>query len=192
MTSLFRRYPRLIRFWPPLLGAGIRVTGEDKARRSIDVEMRLTRFNRNPRGVHFGGSLFAMADPFYMILLAEGLGPGYVVWDKAGSIRFRRPGMGTVRAHFELGDARLAEIREAVDRDGVHDAIFMVNIVDGEGSVVAKVERTLYCATQDAHAARAETRVTRSLKRVTENTEEKEGTQRGQLLRPGVLQRPQR
>ena len=78
--------------------------------RSIDVEMRLGRTNANYMGVHFGGSLFSMTDPFYMIMLATALGRGFVVWDKAATIRYRRPGTGTVRAHFELTDERLAEI----------------------------------------------------------------------------------
>ncbi len=156
--SLFRRFPRLINLWPPMLGAGIRVTRHTPDFRSVDVEMRLTRLNRNYVGVHFGGSLFAMTDPFYMIMLAHALGRGYIVWDKAGSIRFRRPGATTVRAHFELTDARLAEVRAALDRDGVHEPVFDVNVVDPEGQVICQVERVLYCATKEAHAARAAAR----------------------------------
>ncbi len=156
--SLFRRYPRLINFWPPLLGAGIKVLHQSSNFRSVDVEMRLTRLNRNYMGVHFGGSLFAMTDPFYMIMLAEALGSGYIVWDKAASIRYRRPGKGTVRAHFELTDARLAEIRDALERTGFHDATFTVDILDTHGEIISQVERIVYCASKAAHKARLESR----------------------------------
>ena len=152
--TLFHRYPKLINLWMPLLGAGIRVKHVADGMRSIDVEMRLTRRNANYMGVHFGGSLFSMTDPFYMIMLATALGRGFVVWDKAASIRYRRPGTGTVRAHFELTDERLAEIGAALDRDGIHEPVFQVDVLDPQDNIVCTVERTLYCATKAAHAAR--------------------------------------
>ena len=114
--TLFQRFPKLINLWRPLRGAGIRLKHASPDLRSLDVEMRLTRANRNYMGVHFGGSLFSMTDPFYMIMLTKALGPGYVVWDKAATIRFRRPGTSTVHAHFELSEGRLAEILAALDR----------------------------------------------------------------------------
>lgn len=156
--TLFHRFPKLINFWMPLLGAGIRVKRVAPGMRSLDVEMRLTRSNANYMGVHFGGSLFAMTDPFYMVMLATGLGKGFVVWDKTASIRYRRPGTTTVRAYFELTDERLAEIRAALDRDGIHEPVFTVDVVDMEGNIVCTVDRTLYCATKAAHAARLASR----------------------------------
>lgn len=110
-------------------------------------------------GVHFGGSLFSMTDPFYMIMLATALGRGFVVWDKAATIRYRRPGTGTVREHFELTDERLAEIRAELETGGIHEPVFNVDVVDTQGVVVCTVERTLYCATKAAHAARLAARV---------------------------------
>ena len=152
------RLLRYINWWPPLLGAGIRVRRTDPAFRSVDVEMRLTRWNKNYVGVHFGGSLFAMTDPFYMVMLARNLGPEYVVWDKAASIRYKKPGKGTVRAEFRLTDERLAEIRATVDAEGRHDARFVVEIKDESGGVVAEVERVVYCATKIAHEERKKMR----------------------------------
>jgi hypothetical protein len=84
----------LINLWPLLLGAGIRVTRLDADWRAVDVEMKLTRWNRNYVGTHYGGSLYSMTDPFYMVMLIEILGRDYVVWDKSASIRFRKPGEG--------------------------------------------------------------------------------------------------
>ena len=153
-SSLMNR----INAYGPFVGAGIRVTQSDDLR-SMDVEMELTPENRNYFGTHFGGSLFAMTDPFYMLMLHHALGEDFVVWDKAGSIRFRRPGLATVRAHFELTDERLAEVHAALERDGTYDAVFPVEVVDPLGEVICTVERVVYCATKEAHAARLAQRV---------------------------------
>jgi hypothetical protein len=101
-----------INFWPPCLGAGICVKHIAPDMKAIDVEMKLRFWNANYVGTHFGGSLFAMIDPFYMLMLIANLGSGYIVWDKAASIRYRKPGTGTVRAEFRLADTQLNDIRE--------------------------------------------------------------------------------
>jgi hypothetical protein len=99
-----------------------------------------------------------MTDPFYMMMVATNLGSEYVVWDKAASIRYRKPGKGRVRAEFRLSAERLAEIRAALDESGRHDARFVVEIKDDEGGVVAEVERVIYCATKKAHEERKKLR----------------------------------
>jgi acyl-coenzyme A thioesterase PaaI-like protein len=149
---------RHIGWWPPLLGAGIKVVRMDKDLRAVDVEMRLTRWNKNYMGVHFGGSLFSMTDPFYMVMLATNLGREYVVWDKAASIRYKKPGKGRVRAEFRLSEERLAEIQAAVEIAGRYDARFVVEVRDEGGGVVAEVERVIYCATAKAHEERKKLR----------------------------------
>ncbi len=154
VSSRKRRMLRLMNLWPPLLGAGIRVVRMDPELRAVDVEMKMRAWNRNYVGAHFGGSLFAMTDPFYMMMVMENLGPGFVVWDKAASIRFRRPGKGTVRAEFRLTEERLGEIRSAVGRDGQVDVRFVVEVRDAGRLIVAEVERVLYCATKEAYAVR--------------------------------------
>ena len=138
-----RRFRLLVNLYPPYLGAGVRVTRIADDFHSLDVEMRLWPWNRNYVGTHFGGSLFSMADPFFMIMLLELLGKGYVVWDKAGTIRFRRPGRGTVRAHLEIPPERVAEIRRAADQDGKVQPTFTVEIRDAGGEVVAEVEKLI-------------------------------------------------
>ncbi len=148
------RVLRRIHWWPPLLGAGIRVTRMDADYRAIDVEMRLTRLNRNIMGSHFGGSLYAMTDPFYMLMLMENLGPGYVVWDKAATIRYKRPGTGTVRAEFRLAAERIAEIRAVLDTSDRIEPVFLIEVKDTAGRVVAEVEKIIYCALRSVHEAR--------------------------------------
>jgi hypothetical protein len=133
----------LANVWGPYLLSGIRVTDVAPDFRSIDVRMVLRPWNRNYVGTHFGGSLFAMADPWFMVLLIELLGPGYVVWDKTGTIRFRKPGRGTVRARFEIPPERVEEIRRAADAGGKVEPLFVGLITDGAGETVAEVEKLL-------------------------------------------------
>lgn len=143
--SALRRwgFKLLVNLYGPYVLSGVRITEVADDLRCIEVRMALRPWNRNYVGTHFGGSLFAMADPWFMIMLIEQLGPGYVVWDKSGSIRFRKPGRGTVRARFELAQERVEEIRRAADDTGKTEPVFTAQIVDAQGEVVAEVEKLL-------------------------------------------------
>jgi acyl-coenzyme A thioesterase PaaI-like protein len=155
--------PRLLRhgfnLWPPFLLSGIHVTHLGEDWRSAEVELRMRPWNRNYVGTHFGGSLFAMTDPFWMILAMRALGPDYVVWDKAADIEFVKPGRGTVRCRFDLADAVLDELRAAA-ADGSKVLRWMdCPVVDASGDVVARVRKQLYVrlkprARQDAGTER--------------------------------------
>ena len=134
---------RSINIWPPFLAAGIHVRwGADM--RSATVEMRLHFWNRNYVGTHYGGSLYSMTDPFYMLMLMENLGGGYIVWDKAASIRFRKPGKGTVRAEFRITQEQLDDIRNKAASLDKYEPVFRIEVKDGEGTVVAEVEKILH------------------------------------------------
>ena len=144
MASLKQRLMlRLINIWPPLAAAGIHVNwGADM--KSVDVQMKMRPWNRNFVGTHYGGSLYSMTDPFYMLMLIQNLGPNYIVWDKAAHIRFRRPGTGTVRAHFQLTEARLEEIRRILETQPKYEPSFTVEVKNSAGEVVAEVEKVLH------------------------------------------------
>src|SRR6201997_4429785 len=135
---------RSVNLWPPFLGAGIRVKHIAADMKSIDVEMKLRWWNANYVGTHFGGSLFAMTDAFYMLMLMANLGLDYIVWDKAASIRYRKPGKGTVRAEFRLTDAQLDEIRERLNTLPKYEPVFSVEVKDEQGTVIAEVEKLLH------------------------------------------------
>ena len=132
-------------WWPPFLGAGIRVRSLSDDFRDAVVELRLGRLNRNYVGTHFGGSLYAMTDPFFMIMLLHNLGGDYLVWDKSGSIEYVAPGRGLVRAHFVLTEARIAEVRaQAAGGEKVLPE-FQVEVRHADDdSLVALVRKTLY------------------------------------------------
>lgn len=140
--------PRTLRFamnvWPPFVGAGIRVRHIAPDFRSVTVDMKLTWRNRNYVGTHFGGSLYAMTDPFLMVMLLHVLGDGYLVWDKSGSIDYVAPGRGRVWVRFELRDDDLAQIREMTEAGDKHLHLFNVDVRDDEGMVVARVEKVIY------------------------------------------------
>ncbi len=135
---------RLFNLWPVFRGMGVRVVELDPAFRHATVELRMRLLNRNYVGTHFGGSLFAMADPWFMILMMHRLGDDYVVWDKAGSVRFLKPARGTVKARFEMPEASVAEAREKTAEGAKHEPVFKAAIVDEQGVVVAEVEKTLH------------------------------------------------
>ena len=141
---------RWINFWPPFLGAGIRVVYIAPDMKAIDVEMRLRWWNANYVNTHFGGSLYAMGDPFYMLMLMANLGRDYIVWDKSGSIRYRKPGKGTVRAEFRLTDAQLDDIREKLNTLPKYEPIFKIEIKDEKGTVIAEVEKLLHIRKKQA------------------------------------------
>lgn len=140
---------RWINFWPPFLGAGIRIKPVSPDMKAVDVEMKLRWWNANYVGTHFGGSLYAMTDAFYMLMLMANLGPDYVVWDKGASIRYRKPGTGTVRCEFRLTDAQLDDIREKLKTLIKYEPVFKVDVIDEQRSVIAEVEKLLFIRRKD-------------------------------------------
>lgn len=144
-----RKLHRRINFYPPYLGAAVRVTRISDDFRDVEVEMPLRFYNRNYVGTHFGGSLYSMVDPFYMLMLMNILGPGYIVWDKAASIRFKKPGKGVMKASFHLSEEQIAEIRAAADTQPKVEPQFQVMVKDAEGNVVAEIDKLLYVRKKD-------------------------------------------
>jgi acyl-coenzyme A thioesterase PaaI-like protein len=140
--------PRLLRWalnlWPPYLGAGIRVQRIAADWREVVVEMPLRLRNRNFFGTHFGGSLYAMCDPFFALMVLHNLPRDYLVWDKAASIDFVAPGRSRVSATFRLEEADLAAIHRMTESGDKHLHVFRTDVVDAEGLVVARVEKIVY------------------------------------------------
>ena len=138
------RLKQWTRWWPPFLFSGIRVLGIGDDWRSARVQLKLRWYNRNYVGTQFGGALFAMTDPFWMILVMENLGPEYVVWDKAAKIEFISPGRSDVHAEFRLREQDLTEIRTAAAGGEKVLRWFSVDVRDTQDTVVARVQKQLY------------------------------------------------
>jgi Domain of unknown function (DUF4442) len=144
-----KKLQRWVNLYPPYLGAAVRVTRISEDFRNVEVEMPLRFYNRNYVGTHFGGSLYSMCDPFYMLMLINILGPDYIVWDKAATIRFKKPGKGVMKAAFQLTEAQIAEIRAAAEVQPKVEPQFQVIIKDAEGNVVAEIDKLLYVRKKD-------------------------------------------
>lgn len=135
---------RLINLWPPFLFAGIRCTRLSPDFDTAEVTLHERWYNRNYVGTQFGGSLYSMVDPFYMLMLMENLGRDYIVWDKAAAIDFISPGKGPVFAEFSIDQALLDEIRQHTASGDKYLPQLKVQIHDGSGTLVARVDKTLY------------------------------------------------
>jgi acyl-coenzyme A thioesterase PaaI-like protein len=149
------RFLKLLSLYPPYLGAGVSVTHVAADLSVVEVQMKLSAWNRNFVGTHFGGSLYSMCDPFFMLMLIMQLGEGYVVWDKSASIDFLRPGRGKVKARFELSRERVEGIRAETDAKGKINPVFEVTVLDERGEAVARVRKTLSVRRKEAARAAA-------------------------------------
>jgi len=110
----------------------------------IRLDVPLSWRTRNYVGTIFGGSIYASIDPIYMIMLIRRLGPEFVVWDKAATIQFKKPGRETLRARFAVSDEELVAIRAALETKRSVDRTYLVELVDGSGTVCATIEKVIY------------------------------------------------
>ncbi len=130
--------------FPAYRGTGGRITHIAGNWREVRVRLPLSWRTRNYVGTIFGGSLYGALDPIYMIMLIQILGPAYTVWDKAATIRFRKPGRSTLHARFAIQDSEIAEILRLLETSPSIDRVYTVELADAQGSVHAVVEKTIY------------------------------------------------
>jgi acyl-coenzyme A thioesterase PaaI-like protein len=142
--------------WPPFLGAGIRVRRVAPDFREVVVEMPLRLYNRNAFGTHFGGSLFAMTDPFFALMVFHNLPRDYLIWDKAASIEFVAPGRTRVISTMRLTEEDLDLIKRMTAQGDKHLHLFRADVLDAEGLVVARVEKIVYVRKKRNGAAEAD------------------------------------
>lgn len=133
-----------LNLWPPYLGAGIRVRRIAPDFREFVVEMPLRYYNSGWHGTHFGGSLYAMTDPFFALMVIMNLPDDYLVWDRSAAIEFIAPGRSRMRATFTLEADDLDCILRMTESGDKHLHLFRTDVVDDEGLVVAKVEKIVY------------------------------------------------
>ena len=135
---------RLVSLYPPYLGAGVRVSYPKGDPHRIVVRMGLHWWNKNLFGTQFGGSLYSMCDPHFVFIVMRNLGPGYVVWDKAASIEFLKPGRGRVTATFHVPQEQIEEIRAAAERGEKVEPVLTAEVVGDDGTPVARVTKRLW------------------------------------------------
>jgi acyl-coenzyme A thioesterase PaaI-like protein len=132
-------------------GGRLKYIAEDWS--EVRLELPLSWRTRNYVGTIFGGSMYAAVDPIYMLMLIHRLGPEFIVWDKAATIQFRKPGKETLRAQFVVSDEELAAIRAALETQRSVDRAYTVELKDGTGSVCATVEKVIYIRRREQASA---------------------------------------
>ncbi len=133
----------IINLWPPFLFAGIKVLKRSKDYRHMVVKLKLRFWNANYVGTQYGGSMFSMTDPFYMLMLIKNLGKDYVVWDKTSTIHYIKPGKTDLIAEFILTEEDLENIRKTVQEEGKMHWHRKIEIKDKNQEVVAEVEKVI-------------------------------------------------
>lgn len=147
MKAFFRKawlMKLLLNLWPPFLFTGIKVVKLSEDYREAKVRLIQRPWNTNAVGVHFGGSLYSMTDPFYMLMVLSQLGSDYIVWDKSADIEYVKPGVGKVYANFVVSESLINDIIHHTQYGDKYLPELPVNIVDEKGEIVAKLNRTIY------------------------------------------------
>lgn len=140
--------PRLMRWgmnwYPPIRGTGVKIKHISSDWRHWRMVLPLNWRTRNYVGTTFGGSLYAAADPQLMIAWMQILGRDFIVWDKAGKVRFRRPGRGRLHMEFTISVQEIQEVKLALAKQPRLDREYHLQWLDADGEVVAEVEKTVH------------------------------------------------
>jgi acyl-coenzyme A thioesterase PaaI-like protein len=143
-----------LNWFPAYRATGARVAEISRDMKRVVVRLPLRRSTRNGAGTLFGGSLYSATDPIFALMLAVHLGPDYIVWDKAASIRYRRPGREALYAEFTVSDVEIDEVRRIIASEGACDRTFITRFVDREGVVHTEIEKTVYVASKQHYRKR--------------------------------------
>mgnify|MGYP006280391747 CR=1 FL=1 len=142
LGSRLRRWA--FNLFPAYWCTGARITYLADDFREVRIRLPLTWRTRNYVGTIFGGSMYAAVDPVYMLMLIKNLGSDYEVWDKSASIRFRKPGRGTLRARFLLPEEEIVDIRRTLEEEPTTDRTYTVDLEGEDGEVHATVEKVVH------------------------------------------------
>ena len=147
-TGAMRMTPRRLALgmslWAPNLSSGIRVRRFADDWTAATVDLHVDVITRNYLKTAFGGSLSAMTDPYFFMLVMHQLGRDYVVWDTRGEIEFVKPGRGVLTAHFEVPRASADALRERAPRRREGARMVRDRHHGCLGDVVAHVRREVY------------------------------------------------
>ncbi len=149
--STFRR---LLNAWPLYAFMGVRIDSISDDWHTWEIRLKSRLRNRNYVGTHFGGTLYAGLDPQFMLAFLHIFKKELIVWDKAASIRFRRPGKGTLRARMEIPPGEVDEIRRLCERDGRVDRTYQIAWQNAAGETVCEIEKVLHFRSKTSHQRR--------------------------------------
>ena len=137
-------------YWACYRGTGARLRYIAPDWSEIRLDVPLSWRTRNYVGTIFGGSIYASIDPIYMIMLIRRLGPEFIVWDKAATIQFKKPGRETLHARFVVSDEELGAIRRGLESNRSVDRTYLVELVDDSGTLCATIEKVIYIRRREA------------------------------------------
>ena len=142
--------------WSPMYRRTVaRITEVSRDLHTAKIKISLNYKNRNYVGSIFGGSLFSATDPICMIQLIHILGDDYIVWDKAATIKYKKPARENAYAIFHFSKNEIEEIQNQVAENGKTDWVKKLNITDKtEKKVFCEVEKVIYIASKEFHKAR--------------------------------------
>ncbi|WP_435361189.1 DUF4442 domain-containing protein [Haloarchaeobius sp. DFWS5] len=145
-TRLFRH---LFNLWPSYRGTGGRVRYIADDWQEIRIEIPKGWRTRNYMGTTFGGSIYGACDPMFAMILIQALPDEYAVWDKAATVRFKKPGTEDLYARFRIDDDELAAIETALETEDSVDREYTADVIAADGTVHATVEKTVYIGHDD-------------------------------------------
>jgi hypothetical protein len=128
MMQYIAKKIKWINWYAPYLGAGISIKSINNDFTKMEVQLKMRWYNRNLVGTHLGG---------------------YIVWDKAASIQFKKPGTHTVTASFEITFDKIAFIKNEIDTIGKKDYHFKTCVMNEQNEVIAEVEKIVYVRKKD-------------------------------------------
>lgn len=146
-------------WYPMFFGTGGKVIFIKSDWHQATVRLKLNLWTRNYVGTIFGGSMFSAVDPFHIVLLINIMGKKYVIWDKAASIRFKKPGKGTLKCDIGYTEDEIKQITAITNEKGSYEFTKPVSWIDQHGETVATVEKTVYVATKEFYKLRAREKV---------------------------------
>ena len=159
LKTWFRR--QRFNLYPAFWGTGAEVIHIAEDLRAIRIKLPLNFRTRNIYGTLFGGAMYAATDPLYAILVKVGLGPEYIVWDKAGAIRYRKPGRSALYAECSISEAELASLKNRLESESSVDLDYEMELTDADGVVHAVVQKTIYVARKETYKAKLQQGITR-------------------------------
>lgn len=145
ILCLMRKYLLFLwNFWPPFWGSGISIVKISKDYRYVKARLKKRPWTANYVGTQYGGSIYSMTDPFYMVMLLMNLGRDFIIWDKSASIRFLKPGKTDLFGEFILTQDILDFIKKSAMQNGKFEWTVTIKVKDKNDVVCAEVEKILW------------------------------------------------
>lgn len=133
-----------LNLFPVFRRTGARLTYIAPDLREIRIALPLNWKTRNYVGTIYGGSMYSAVDGILMVMFINLLGRDYIVWDKSGRIRYRKPGRNTLTGRFLVSQQDLDEIRDRLVDADRFEKEFRIDLVDEDGDVCAEIDKLLH------------------------------------------------